>query len=117
MWQKIKAFFKKLFKKEPIVVPPIPTTYVMVRPENIYGTEVGEWRERMWVAYENRIGILFRLTFPNVIVHFTDAQTGETISEESVPLSGLRQAHYDEIPEVRKTGFSREAAKAKGYGT
>lgn len=116
MWQWFKNLFKWGAKKPPTDLP-IPVTYVMTRPEAVDGTLVREWRERMWVCYNNRIGILFRLSFPNVIVHFTDNKTGDTISEESVPLAALRQAHYDEIPEIRRVGFSRETAAGLGYGT
>jgi len=73
------------------------------------------WRPNMWVIYEGKPAILFSLDSP-CIIHFVDPESGETIETTSVELSALRQATYDEIPQIRR-GISREAAKELGYGS
>jgi hypothetical protein len=73
------------------------------------------WRTSMWVIHEGRPAILFSIDSP-CIIHLVDTETGETIEATSVQLSELRQATYDEIPQIRR-GISREVAKELGYGS
>jgi hypothetical protein len=73
------------------------------------------WRQGMWVIHEGEPHIIFRIGVPTVI-HSVNKQTGETTGEKSVSLDSLRQAHFDEIPEIRRQ-ISRERAKELGYAT
>ena len=68
----------------------------------------------MWVIHNEEPHIIFKLS--PLLIHSIDKQTGETTGELAVPLEALRQAHYDEIPDIRR-GISREAAKELGYAT
>ena len=73
------------------------------------------WKKGMWVMHKDHIAILVKLDEPATI-HLVDSKTGETIQEELVSVNSLRQAHFDEIPAIRR-GISRERAKELGYGT
>jgi hypothetical protein len=72
------------------------------------------WRTGMWVMYENRIGIIFKLG-EACEIHFTDPESGDTIAIEQVHINGLRQARWIEIPAKRR-GFTQEKALELGYG-
>lgn len=92
------SFIKKLFGQKEIVVPINKA-----------------WRKGMWVIHDSRPAIIFVLGAISEI-HYVDAKTGTTVGSAQVSVDSLRQAHYDEIPEVRR-GISRERAKELGYGT
>jgi hypothetical protein len=72
------------------------------------------WRTGMWVVYQDRVGVLFALGDP-CEVHYTNPTTGENTDVGRVPMSGLRQARYPEIPSVRRL-ISAEKALELGYG-
>ena len=73
------------------------------------------WRQGMWVIYNEQPHILFKLGEP-ALIHSVDRVTGETTGQIQVSLDALRQAHWDEIPEVRRK-ISKEKAKELGYAT
>lgn len=72
-----------------------------------------QWRNHMWVMSPTGVGVLFKYSFPNSLVHLVDAK-GETIKEIEVATLELKQAKWEEIPETRR-GISQEAAAKLGY--
>jgi len=74
------------------------------------------WKQGMWVVTQNgKIGILYRLD-EQCCVHIVSRDKGETIEELTLPLTELRQATWNEIPECRR-GITKEQAEALGYGS
>jgi hypothetical protein len=72
------------------------------------------WRTGMWVMVDGQIGILFKLGDP-CSIHLVNPQTGETTSEEMIPIGKLRQARFGEIPQCRRH-FTEQRALELGYG-
>lgn len=101
---------KKLFSRK----PPITVEYSST-PKEQPATFIRKWRQGMWVVYKSRIGILFKLD-EICEVHLVNVKTGETIEQVMVPLSGLRQAKWAEIPECRRN-ITHEKGAALGYGS
>jgi len=74
------------------------------------------WKQGMWVVtQEGKIGILYKLA-DQCAIHIVSRGTGETIEELLIPLTGLRQATWGEIPECRR-GITKEQGEALGYGS
>ena len=87
----------------------------LFQPKEKPAVIVKNWRSGMWVTTDGRTGILAEVA-PLSEVHFVDNNTGETVEIKQVSLDALQQAHYDEIPAIRRK-ISREQAKGLGYGT
>lgn len=105
MWQTIKSWFG--YKKE----TEQPKFTLVENPTPVLG-----WRERMWVIYENKPAVLYKLKEEIAEIHLVNLFTGETTEELVVPLLALRQAKYMEIPACRR-GISPESAEKIGYGS
>jgi hypothetical protein len=91
----------------------ILTQTVKVQPEKV----IRGWKQGMWVmiTVTNKPAILFRLG-ESCEVHLVNPQTGVTVEKQDVPLTGLRQAKWAEIPLCRR-GITQEEGKALGYGS
>lgn len=73
-----------------------------------------QWRNNMWVMTEYGIGILFSNN-NMATIHLVSPKTGETLSIINAPYGAFRQAKFDEIPECRKVGLTKERAELMGY--
>ena len=70
-------------------------------------------RQGMWVVVGGSVAIVNGLSSEVAEVHYVN-EDGETVLVDYAPLTGLRQAAFNEIPEARRP---EEAVAARlGYG-
>ncbi len=93
--------FLDYFKKKPDFASLVETNLVK-----------SVWRNNMWVMTPKGVGVVFSVGEPT-IVHLVDSE-GLTTESVQFPSLQLRQALWDEIPEVRRM-VSREKGYRLGY--
>ena len=93
-------FVKKLFNKTERQINTIPKG----------------WRVGMWVVDEaNKPAIIYSMVPDSIVIHYINKNTGETVEQQTVSYTSVRQAKFGEIPECRRM-ITKEKAEALGYG-
>jgi hypothetical protein len=103
------TFLNKLYDR--LMPPAVPSDTPMISvPAHVI------LRPQKWVMVQGEIGIVSQiLSGDQIIVDMVNAEDGTTIKRRQVSVALCALARWDQIPECRKVGFSKEEAARIGY--